>query len=170
MHLRRKQLSTAMSDERQARLAALAARARRSNKDDDDGNNNNDTVNDQKPSVTFRNYVPHDDSLEKGTVDHDSKKRRGVVNDESFSEKRQKFADDDTSGRSILQAALDQTVKSTKRDVTTTSSFAPRKPNWDLKRDIKGKLDKLERRTQRAIVEMLRRRLEKEVQEENDLD
>ena len=32
----------------------------------------------------------------------------------------------------------------------------PKKPNWDLKRDITKKLEKLERRTQQAIVEMIK--------------
>ncbi len=35
-------------------------------------------------------------------------------------------------------------------------NVAPKKPNWDLKRDIQPKLDKLERRTQRAIIEIMR--------------
>ena len=30
-------------------------------------------------------------------------------------------------------------------------NLAPRKPDWDLKRDVAPKLDKLERRTQKAI-------------------
>lgn len=34
-------------------------------------------------------------------------------------------------------------------------NVAPKKANWDLKRDIQPKLDKLERRTQRAIMEIL---------------
>lgn len=33
--------------------------------------------------------------------------------------------------------------------------MAPKKANWDLKRDIEKKLDKLERRTQRAILEIM---------------
>jgi len=33
--------------------------------------------------------------------------------------------------------------------------LAPRKIDWDLKRDISKKLDKLERRTQKAILELL---------------
>ena len=33
------------------------------------------------------------------------------------------------------------------------TSLAPRKPDWDLKRDVAPKLDKLERRTQKAIGE-----------------
>ncbi len=39
------------------------------------------------------------------------------------------------------------------------SSLAPRKVDWDLKRDISKKLDKLEKRTQRAIIELIRDRL-----------
>ena len=43
------------------------------------------------------------------------------------------------------------------------SNLAPRKPDWDLKRDIAPKLDKLERRTQRAIAELIRERLNKDL-------
>ncbi|KAF8563978.1 hypothetical protein P879_04212 [Paragonimus westermani] len=38
-------------------------------------------------------------------------------------------------------------------------SLAPRKPDWDLKRGVEKKLQKLERRTQRAIAELIRERL-----------
>lgn len=39
-------------------------------------------------------------------------------------------------------------------------NLAPRKPDWDLKRDVAKKLEKLERRTQRAIAELIRERLQ----------
>jgi coiled-coil domain-containing protein 12 len=39
-------------------------------------------------------------------------------------------------------------------------ALAPKKPNWDLKRDIERKLDALEKRTQRAIVLLLKQKLE----------
>lgn len=39
-------------------------------------------------------------------------------------------------------------------------NLAPRKPDWDLKRDVSKKLDILERRTQRAIAELIRERLQ----------
>eukprot|EP00563_Minutocellus_polymorphus_P002840 CAMPEP_0181035438 /NCGR_PEP_ID=MMETSP1070-20121207/8321_1 /TAXON_ID=265543 /ORGANISM="Minutocellus polymorphus, Strain NH13" /LENGTH=166 /DNA_ID=CAMNT_0023112993 /DNA_START=27 /DNA_END=527 /DNA_ORIENTATION=+ len=48
------------------------------------------------------------------------------------------------------------------------ASLAPQKVNADLKRDIKGKLDRLERRTQRALVDLLKERLEKEAEEGDD--
>ena len=47
-------------------------------------------------------------------------------------------------------------------DLLTTqnlTNLAPRKVDWDLKRDISKKLEKLERRTQRAIVELIRKEL-----------
>lgn len=33
--------------------------------------------------------------------------------------------------------------------------MAPKKANWDLKRDLEPRLAKLERRTQRALLQML---------------
>ena len=36
------------------------------------------------------------------------------------------------------------------------AAVAPKKPAWDLKRDLQPRLDKLERRTQRAIADILR--------------
>uniref|UniRef100_A0A182NN35 Cwf18 pre-mRNA splicing factor n=1 Tax=Anopheles dirus TaxID=7168 RepID=A0A182NN35_9DIPT len=39
------------------------------------------------------------------------------------------------------------------------ANLAPRKPDWDLKRDVSKKLEKLERRTQKAIAELIRERL-----------
>lgn len=42
------------------------------------------------------------------------------------------------------------------------SNLAPRKPDWDLKRDAAKKLERLERRTQKAIAELIRERLKNE--------
>lgn len=36
---------------------------------------------------------------------------------------------------------------------------APKKANWDLKQHIAKKLDKLERRTQQAIVELIKEKV-----------
>jgi len=34
------------------------------------------------------------------------------------------------------------------------ANVAPKKPNWDLRRDVEKQLAKLERRTQRALVQI----------------
>jgi len=39
-------------------------------------------------------------------------------------------------------------------------SLAPKKINWDLKRDILKRAEKLDNRTQRAIIEMMREKLQ----------
>jgi coiled-coil domain-containing protein 12 len=44
-------------------------------------------------------------------------------------------------------------------------NVAPRKPNWDLKRDVAKKMEKLNRLTQKAIVELLREKLAREAEE-----
>jgi len=44
-------------------------------------------------------------------------------------------------------------------DEIDISNLAPRKPDWDLKRDASKKLERLERRTQKAIAELIRERL-----------
>lgn len=43
-----------------------------------------------------------------------------------------------------------------------TMNVAPRKPNWDLKRDVAKKMERLNRMTQKAIVELLREKLARE--------
>ena len=41
-------------------------------------------------------------------------------------------------------------------------NIAPRKPNWDLKRDLSAKMEKLNKRTKYAIVELIKQRIEAE--------
>ncbi|XP_050432415.1 coiled-coil domain-containing protein 12 [Adelges cooleyi] len=42
------------------------------------------------------------------------------------------------------------------------NTLAPRKPDWDLKRDIEKRMARLERRTHKAIAELIRERLKGE--------
>ncbi|KAH7474726.1 hypothetical protein PRIC1_013147 [Phytophthora ramorum] len=49
-------------------------------------------------------------------------------------------------------------------------NLAPKRANWDMERDIAPMLRKLEKRTQHAIVEILREKLAAEQQEEDDDD
>ena len=62
-------------------------------------------------------------------------------------------------GGRVLSAFVRCLTVSLSQDFT---NLAPRKPDWDLKRDIAPKLEKLERKTQRAIAELIRERLQQE--------
>ncbi len=46
------------------------------------------------------------------------------------------------------------------------ANIAPKKANWDLKREVAPKLDKLERRTQRALVEIMQEEERKRIEAE----
>ncbi|KAA3453389.1 coiled-coil domain-containing protein 12 [Gossypium australe] len=81
------------------------------------------------PSMKFRNYVPHDKQLQEGKV------APPVL---------PKFED---------PVAAEPPASEEKEDPFV--NIAPKKPNWDLRRDVQKKLDKLERRTQKAIFKLM---------------
>jgi coiled-coil domain-containing protein 12 len=146
-----------MSD-RKARLAALAAKANRSKKVDEETTNLNEETDEHKASkaLTLRNYTPSDLNLAANNND--------CSNDEPIGKRHKK---EETS---VLQQALEQAQAETSVQQSVSDDIvagAPRKINWDLKRDIDPKLEKLARRTQKAIVELLKARLEEQA---NELD
>lgn len=73
-----------------------------------------------------------------------------------------KPGDIETEVKDQLDAAKSKVVIE-ELDIT---NLAPRKPDWDLKRDVAKKLERLERRTQKAIAELIRDRLK---QRQDDL-
>lgn len=105
----------------------------RSNGDDDGGEP-------PKKTIKFRNYAPKDGQLKSKKVES----IKPVDVSASLSEHLEKAKPSRTS-----------------EDVDLTT-LAPRKPDWDLKRDVEKKLAKLEKRTQKAIVELIRERLKDE--------
>ena len=153
--------------DRKARLAALAAKAGRttteSNTNSNNDGNDQQVTDTTKPTIQFRNYVPKDQTLDASTTQ--------LVDDAKPQSKKQKTEE---SSKSALEIALAKTSRESREAAGQNvgsggwSSVIPvttKKVNWDLKRDIQSKMDKLERRTQRAIVDLLRERLEKEAAE-----
>ena len=49
-------------------------------------------------------------------------------------------------------------------------NILPKNNNWDLKKQLEPKFDKLRRRTQRAIVDLLREKLAEEGDSDSDSD
>lgn len=91
-----------------------------------------------KKEVAFKNYKPEDDTLQE--------KVQPPV----------KLAEVEDHIQDQLEAAKPEPVV----EEIDLNNLAPRKPDWDLKRDVAKKLEKLERRTQRAIAELIRERLQ----------
>ncbi|KAJ1527972.1 hypothetical protein ONE63_007902 [Megalurothrips usitatus] len=89
------------------------------------------------PKPKFRSYKPQDEQLKESVMPSI------------------KPADVTEEVKEQLEAA-DSRVVMDDLDIT---KLAPRKPDWDLKRDVAKKLERLEKRTQRAIAELIRERL-----------
>ncbi|KAG9337761.1 hypothetical protein JZ751_028259 [Albula glossodonta] len=87
--------------------------------------------------LKLRNYTPEDEEL----------KERQVP--------KAKPASVEEKVKDQLEAANPEPVI----EEVDLANLAPRKPDWDLKRDVAKKLEKLEKRTQRAIAELIRERL-----------
>ena len=92
-------------------------------------------------SPVFRSYKPTDESLKDLVLPADS--NIGEITDKVKDEL-------DNEDKGVVMESLD------------FSNLAPRKPDWDLKRDIASKLERLEKRTQKAIAELIRERLKEE--------
>jgi coiled-coil domain-containing protein 12 len=98
------------------------------------------------PKPIFRNYTPKDESLKPGIL---PKPKLIEIEDEI---------------KDRLESGKPQPLIEKEIDLTT---LAPQKIDWDLKRDVDKRLRILEKRTQRAIVELIRDRLKQ--QKDGDL-
>ncbi|KAL7886412.1 hypothetical protein AOLI_G00041330 [Acnodon oligacanthus] len=87
--------------------------------------------------LKLRNYTPEDEELKERQV---PKAKPASVEDKV---------------KDQLEAANPEPVI----EEVDLANLAPRKPDWDLKRDVAKKLEKLEKRTQKAIAELIRERL-----------
>mmetsp|Transcript_20867 Transcript_20867/g.26953 ORF Transcript_20867/g.26953 Transcript_20867/m.26953 type:complete len:135 (-) Transcript_20867:129-533(-) len=131
-----------MVEDRRARLAALAAKARRTD-----------------------NIVELNDSQEWMLQDFGSEQ-------EEEQNRRSKRARPADTGAQKEKTALEIALERARAELIVggasplENSIQQYKANWDLKRDIQPNLDLLERRTQKAIVQLLRERLEREMEED----
>jgi coiled-coil domain-containing protein 12 len=87
--------------------------------------------------IKFRNYNPHTEELKDNKINR-------------------------TLPKSIESEVQDQLKSANNAHVeeVNLSNLAPKKIDWDLKRDISRKLDKLERHTQKAIIDIIRERIQ----------
>ncbi|KAK3032779.1 hypothetical protein RJ639_035724 [Escallonia herrerae] len=138
--------------ERRERLRALRAAqellqapqdsSSQANEHQKNGTNGNDFEQQNSVSMKFRNYLPHDKELQEGKL------APPVL---------PKFED---------PVAAEPPLQETKEDPFL--NIAPKKPNWDLRRDVQKKLDKLEKRTQKAIFQLMEEQEKKQKLAEED--
>ncbi|TNN78348.1 Coiled-coil domain-containing protein 12 [Liparis tanakae] len=107
-----------------------------------------ETTEERHRELKLRNYTPEDEELKERQVP--KAKPASVMNDDEYS----LIAVEDKV-KDQLDAANPEPII----EEVDLANLAPRKPDWDLKRDVAKKLEKLERRTQRAIAELIRDRL-----------
>merc|ERR1712138_210434 len=89
------------------------------------------------PKFVFRNYTPHADELKE------------------FVKEPPPIPDLE---KELVELCLEQ-VKVDEAQREGQLFVRPRKANWDLKRDVEKKLEKLEKRTQRAILDLIQQKL-----------
>mmetsp|Transcript_21335 Transcript_21335/g.50715 ORF Transcript_21335/g.50715 Transcript_21335/m.50715 type:complete len:201 (-) Transcript_21335:1032-1634(-) len=181
-------------DDRKARLKALAARAGRTKQPvegaADATNDDVDEGSKKKPALKFRNYAPQDENLDAAGTNGDGLENNDASSSHQPASKKPRIDSGGDgegneggaakSSKMALQEALQEAqiemkvTSNTNATATATTgtgtvdvkSVAPQKVDADLKRGIADKLAKLERRTQRCIVEMLKERLELEAERE----
>ncbi|CAJ1348016.1 unnamed protein product [Effrenium voratum] len=64
-----------------------------------------------------------------------------------------------------IEAEIDKEIQeaiAAAEDTDAVLAIAPRKPNWDLKRDVERKMQTLAARTDRAVVQLIRLRIKKD--------
>lgn len=97
-------------------------------------------------SPKFRSYKPQDEKLTEHVL------------------KKPEIPDVTGQVKNLLELSKSNMVI----DQLDIANLAPRQPDWDLKRDVAKKLEKLEKRTQKAMAELIREKL-KEKQDLADI-
>jgi len=120
-----------------------------------------------KKRIKFRNYRPHDNSLlgEKIVVDsvvtvttNKLTENTAVLEiDGSGYQKKNEI-----EHAKNVEIPVDIILKELAENSSEELHIVPKKPNWDLKNQISDSLNKLKKKTQKSIVEILREKLENE--------
>ncbi|KAF9124575.1 hypothetical protein BGX30_000869 [Mortierella sp. GBA39] len=97
---------------------------------------------DDSVSMSFRNYTPVNESLK----DQDSKITTVADIGDTVEKKME----------GVVEKVIQEEDEKRAKDVDIFT-LAPKKPNWDLKRDIEPKLLKLEKKTRAAVIELIRK-------------
>lgn len=105
------------------------------------------------PVIRFRNYKPAAETNAGGSVVVPPTAAPSVL---LKREQERKGAEEVAARSAADRAGSDAGAAKSEAQVDDIAvAIAPKKPNWDLKRDIQSKLEVLAARTQAAIVDMM---------------
>ena len=106
------------------------------------------------PALKLRNYVPVEEHKAFDYVRVEAAKAASANFTELAQQKKVQGEEEDlvAEGGTVSRVAVPEEDE-VEGDVVRTAN---RKENWDLKRDVEKKLKRLERRTQQAMVELMR--------------
>jgi len=133
------------SEARKAHLVALRKRKAGESADDNEEGS-------PQPFVKNRNYDPQTGTLRKRTRDEDVKMEDAVEKNVEGLAERIIYEDAEKRAQEL-----------------DLFNIAPKRANWDLKREMEKKLSKLDRRTQEAIHTLIRQRLAAQKGQSDDL-
>ncbi|PIL24428.1 hypothetical protein GSI_14182 [Ganoderma sinense ZZ0214-1] len=136
-----------LADASEARKARLLALRKRRAGEGEDGAGEGD-----EPVIKHRSFDPETRTLKKRTNDED-------VEMEDTVEQRV-----DGLAEKIIAEDADRRAQD-----LDLFNIAPKRPNWDLKRELDKKLSKLERKTQESMHTLIRRRLAAQKGESDDI-
>ncbi|KAI7861977.1 mRNA splicing factor [Spinellus fusiger] len=128
-----------MEEEAQKRKERLESIRKRKLSKSQDSIENTDT----EKKLSFRSYIPNDETL---------KQHANIVTPDDIGDTIE------SETKHITKEVLSKATEKEKEEVDLFN-LAPKKANWDLKRDVEKKLEKLDRKTQRAVLQILRQRL-----------
>lgn len=129
-------LNMSLAEEADARKLRLLALRRKKEGVNGEGQHSSE------PILSRRNFDPQSRTLRKRTQDDD--------------ENMEDTVERDVAGLADQIVAEDEETRAQDLDLT---NIAPKRPNWDLKRELDRKMAKLERKTQEAIHTLIRQRL-----------
>ncbi|CAG8490935.1 16818_t:CDS:2 [Funneliformis mosseae] len=143
------------SKQRKERLEALRKR-----KLGNEPENNKEEVKEEgkneKLPLKFRNYTPINEDIK-------AISKINISTPKDITETLEKTVEE------VTKQVKEEEEKKREEEVDLFN-LAPKKPNWDLKRDVEKKLAKLDKITQASIAELIRIRLQGESNENSTVD
>ena len=143
-------------------MQAIRAKANNYSADKGDIKDNSDGAEAKK--IKFRNYQPYDKSLQKSN----EQKTVEVKNaDKTAGPSRATQPAEQLEAPQVAKPkdSVDIIKAELAKHQSDDINIVPKKPNWDLKSQVSGKLERLRNRTQKAIVEILREKLAGDIDE-----